>query len=245
MSTDYLRLKEALRSLEESLDDIESSRDVTGVHNGDLPHQVIHLSDNPFSMEVEKEELEFQRLSKENEELKARLSFLESGCDANVTILIDEAVKNAQRIKQLEQVIADYKSREDKITSSLSKTAVEFREACYCLIGYRVDALKDNIYRLTHRFSAQQEDKLLFQVKRDGSIVVMKNDYAKRYNRYINLYIEEGDSIPAFLAAITLDLFDSQWQSVDMSVSMSDTVLPANATRTSFVVDRRHFPNIR
>lgn len=193
---------------------------------GDIPYRVIHFKNNPADEEIKAKESEYEAIKKENERLRARLSLLELGNNADVTRRIDEAVNNAHQIEVLTQKVAEYKNREEKILSSLRKTAGEFRQACYSLIGYRVDALKDNIYRLSHRDAESEDDKLFFKVERDGGIRLLRNQYSERYSRYVSTYLENADSFPAFLAAVTLDYFKSSTQLVDMSMSMSTTIQP-------------------
>lgn len=228
-------IKDKLNELKTLIEEIDSSekfreeKDQCHEELGDLPYKVIHLNKNPFNNCIVKEEAEYEELKRNNERLKARLSLIETGNNVDVTMRIDEAVNNAHQIEMLKQQVNDYKSREEKIVSSLRKTADDFRKACLSLIGYRVDALEDNIYRLTHRYAKSDEDRLFFEVKRDGTILLKKNAYSNHYSQYVSTYLEEADSYPAFLAAITLDMFRSQvmnsTQSVDMSMSMSTTVL--------------------
>lgn len=237
MSEKFFQIKETLENLQTLLSDIEldvNEQQQTAAENpfvpNDLHYRVVHFIQNPFAQEIHKEELEFEQLKEENERLRAQLSLVETGNNANVTMRIDEAVNIAHQIKILQQTINEYKTREEKILSSLKKTAGEFREACFSLVGYRVDALKDNIYRLSHRYAERDGDKLFFEVKRDGTIVLLKNEYTRRYSEFVSTYIDHGDSFPAFLAAITLDIFKSNvmesTRSNDMSMSLSTTVMP-------------------
>jgi hypothetical protein len=130
---------------------------------------------------------------------------IESGNDANVTMRIDAAVNNAHQIETLTQMIADYKSREKKILATLKKTAFGFREACLLLTGFRVDAWEHNVYRLSLGSASGPEERLFFDVKRDGSISLVENDYSKRFSNHSSTYLKNADSYPAFLAAIILD----------------------------------------
>lgn len=202
------KLKSIIDLLETSASNDENE-EIERTNPGELSHRVIHLNDNPMSMELERKKLEYAQLKSENERLKARLELLESGNDADVTARIDEVVNNAHQIQTLERKVAEYQKREEKILVSFRKTSREFREACYLLTGYRVDALKERVYRLSSMYAENEEDKLLFEIAPDGSVQLLKNQYSDRLSGYISTYLEKGDSFPAFLAAITLDLYGS------------------------------------
>lgn len=224
------KMKILVTELDRLLDEAKQDDSSGNEELGDLPYRVVHLNQNPFAIQIQKEELEFDLLRRDNDRLKARLSLIETGNSVDITMRIEEAVNNAQQIEKLKQEVDDYKNREEKISSSLRKTASDFRQACLSLVGFRVDALKNNIYRLTHQHAVREEDKLFFEVKRDGTIVLLKNKYSNRFSDLVTTYIDKGDSIPSFLAAVNLEIFKSQsldsTQSVDMSMTMSTTILP-------------------
>lgn len=240
---------EQARRLEEERKIVEANKrdpyDTWREHSGELPFRVIHFNDNPTDRFISERKNSIEELRRENERLRARLALLESGNTTDVTRRIDDAVNSSDKIELLTCKVNELKLREEKILNSFKKTSREFREVCYLLTGFRIDPLKDDIFRLSHMYAEHEEDKLFFEVKRDGTILLLKNEYTDQYDSFITTYLEEADSFPAFLAAITLDLFKSQTQSVDMSVTMSTTVLPANTTRRSYVTDLANFPNIR
>jgi len=51
-----------------------------------------------------------------------------------------------------------------RLREVFKKTSHEFRESVYTLLGYKVDGLKDNMYRLTSIYAFQEEDNLMFKV---------------------------------------------------------------------------------
>lgn len=197
-----------------------------GHEYGELPYRVIHLKNNPAQMKIHAKTKELEELKKENERLRARLELLESGNDADVTRRIDDAVNNAHQIEVLSQRLSEFQKREAKILDSFRKTSREFREVCYLLTGYRVDALKDRIYRLTSMYAESEEDKLFFEIAPDGAIQLLKSEYSDRLSEHISTYLENADSFPAFLASITLELFKSTTQLTPMSMCMSTTIQP-------------------
>lgn len=225
-----MTLKDAkikLSSVLDMLERIDQDKDEPSAsYMGELPHKVIHLKNNPFQMKMKAKERELDELKEENDRLRARLDLLESGNNADITRRIDDAVNNAQQIETLSRKVSEFQKREVKILDSFRKTSREFREVCYLLTGYRVDALKDRIYRLSNMYADSEEDKLFFEIAPDGSIQLLKNEYSDRLSEYINTYLENADSFPAFLASITLDLFKSSTQLAPMSMCMSTTIQP-------------------
>lgn len=187
---------------------------------GDIPYRVIHLNNNPSANETKKRESKLASIKKENERLQARLTLLEAGNDADVTMRIDDAVNSSNQIELLSQKVNELKAREEKILNSFKKTSRDFREVCYLLTGYMIDPMKDDIFRLSHMYAEREEDKLFFEVKREET-TLLKNDYTDRYSHFVSTYLEGADSFPAFLASITLDLFKSSTQVVDMSMTLS------------------------
>lgn len=213
--------KNIIDQLESIIQQLKSKK----VNNNEEQHKIIHLKKNPASVQVAAKQLEFVSLKKENERLKARIEILESGADADVTRRQDEAVNIGHQVEELTKKVEEYKVREEKILTSFRKTAREFREVCYLLTGYRIDALRDGKYGLSSMYAEREEDKLYFHVGPDGVIELLKNDYSDKLSEFVRTYLESADSFPAFLSAITLDLFKSSTQIPNMSVCMDTTML--------------------
>lgn len=51
-----------------------------------------------------------------------------------------------------------------RLREVFKKSSHEFRESMYTLLGYKVDGLQNNMYRLTSQFAFHEEDHLMFQV---------------------------------------------------------------------------------
>lgn len=220
------KLRTAAVSINALLEDLEKTESKQFDQSLDDRYRVIHLRDNPTDLAIKSRESDLKRLKEENARLKTRIELLESGHESDVTRRVDSVIDNEHKVEILNQKVAELQNREKKILDSFRKTSREFREVCYLLTGYRIDALKDNIYRLSHMYAEHEEDKLLFEVKRDGTILLLNNEYTEKLSHSISTYLENADSFPAFLASITLDLFKSSTHSIDMSISMSTTIQP-------------------
>lgn len=51
-----------------------------------------------------------------------------------------------------------------RLREVFKKSSQEFRESVYTLLGFKVDGLQNNMYRLTSQFAFHEEDNLMFQV---------------------------------------------------------------------------------
>ncbi|KAJ1635794.1 hypothetical protein T492DRAFT_862859 [Pavlovales sp. CCMP2436] len=54
---------------------------------------------------------------------------------------------------------------------------------------------------------AGRADSLLFDSGADGSLSMLESEYAGQWTGLIQQYLQQGSSIPAFLSALTLQLF--------------------------------------
>lgn len=89
-----------------------------------------------------------------------------------------------------------------------------FREAVYLLTGFKMDMVpvgSDELPRLKLRsmFAEQAEDCLLFQL-RGESPELLETDFASRLTPQHLQHLQTYNSVPAFLANLTLELFESQ-----------------------------------
>lgn len=189
----------------------------------ELPYRVIHFKNNPADKEIEAEEAEYEAIEKENERLRARLSLLEAGTGANVTSRIDEAVDNFHKIESLKQKLAEQENRNQKIARTLKESAKKYRQACKLLLGFNIEGLRDNVYRVAHQEAPNQGEKLYFKVSPDGTVNVQDNELSRKFSHHKSMYLEGGDSCPAYLAAIAMEYFKSSTESAD--VTMSETMM--------------------
>lgn len=196
---------------------------------GSLPHRVIHLKNNPSQMAIDEQLLEFENLRKENQQLKARLEILQSGCDLNVTREIDVAVDNANSIQEMKARLEEYKRREEKILSSFRVTSRNFRRAVSSLTGFKMDALKDGVYKL---FTDENDDdqSLKFRLLPEGNMELIQTEMSLEYEDNLRTYVTNGDSFPAFVASIIMNEFNTNrgnaTQSEPVSMSLSETIMP-------------------
>uniref|UniRef100_A0A3Q3KFM4 Mitotic spindle assembly checkpoint protein MAD1 n=1 Tax=Monopterus albus TaxID=43700 RepID=A0A3Q3KFM4_MONAL len=122
------------------------------------------------------------------------LCFLQtSGCVADLRKQMESSELRNQRLKEVFQ-----------------RKIQEFRTVCYVLTGYQIDVTTENQYRLTSVYAEHMNDSLLFKKGSSGSMQLMETEFSKTLGEMVALHLHHQKSIPAFLSAVTLDLFSRQ-----------------------------------
>ena len=151
--------------------------------------QVLHFRMNPLAAADEKTQ-QLAQLSSDNQMLRKRLAASKKtgASSSEMVTLKKDNVNLAKRLDRLKQIA------QAKIT--------EFREIVVLLFGYRVDVEFDaHVYTLTA--ASNPENKLKFKAS-SGGLQLLETDYALILAPSVTQYLENFDSIPAFLSAITL-----------------------------------------
>uniref|UniRef100_A0A8C0DW35 Mitotic spindle assembly checkpoint protein MAD1 n=1 Tax=Balaenoptera musculus TaxID=9771 RepID=A0A8C0DW35_BALMU len=90
----------------------------------------------------------------------------------------------------------------------------EFRKVCYTLTGYQVDITTENQYRLTSMYAERKTDCLIFKAAGPSGtkMQLLETEFSRTatVQELIGLHLLRQASIPAFLSALTLDLFSRQ-----------------------------------
>lgn len=191
-------------------------------------YRIIHYKNNPMELACQARLREYNKLKADNEKLRVRLQLLEAGSEADVTRRIDEAGDRSSQIIALSRKVEELQVREEKLLTSFSRMGREFREVFYLLSGLKVNALKDGIYEIANMYAESEADKLFLQLSPDGTTQLLQNEYSDKLTDYIEIYLQRADSFPAFLAALTLDLFNSTAgdnKDTDLSVDMMETTV--------------------
>ncbi len=189
------QLQEECRKLDGSLEAARErmfaleSRLTAGEFNPETV-QVLHLRMNPMVAEGDEKEHKLAQLAGENEYLKQRLAAAKQAgtTTAEMESLKKDNVTLAKRLERLKQIA------QAKIS--------EFREIVVLLFGYRVDVEFDtHIYTLAP--IGDSSKKLKFKGA-DKGLQLLESEYALQLPASVTQYLEQYDSIPGFLAAITL-----------------------------------------
>lgn len=184
--------------------------------------KIIHFKQNPQQLSLQQKLTQLKQLKEENEQLSARIKILEeSGTDVeNVTLKIQQHVQehDSSTIESLKKKLTTAEVRQKRLMEAFRKTSREFREVCFALLGYRVDMVVQNKYKLSHLYAESPEDYLMFEYKSGGVAKLLETSYSATLTEMIDLYLKQHDSIPAFLSSLTLDLFSRQTFKINLAI---------------------------
>ena len=177
--------------------------------------RVLELRSNPTA---EFEALKYSMISTLRVENQALLAQLR-GEPHNAKVVPISTLESAhQQIKELEKTVAEKEKRMLRLKQIWSLKSLEFREAIVSILGWKVDILPNGRFRMTSIFNLATTDdpdeedssSLIF----DGENGTMKcsagpkSSFAMEILPLVRYWIEERKEVPAFLSALTLDLFD-------------------------------------
>ncbi|XP_078096349.1 rRNA methyltransferase 2, mitochondrial isoform X2 [Mustelus asterias] len=173
--------------------------------------KVLHLSMNPSSLAKEHRLVEEKSLKEECEHLRERVRILEGGS-------VPEQVGSrtnlppSQEIAEMRKQVNSAELKNQRLKEVFQKKIQEFRAVCYTLTGYKIDVTTENQYRLSSMYAEHQGDYLMFKAANSlgAKMQLLETDFSSSITELINLHLHHQNSIPAFLSAITLDLFSRQ-----------------------------------
>uniref|UniRef100_A0A6Q2YXD5 Mitotic spindle assembly checkpoint protein MAD1 n=1 Tax=Esox lucius TaxID=8010 RepID=A0A6Q2YXD5_ESOLU len=180
--------------------------------------KVLHLGQNPTSMAKKQRLEEVEALREEVQCLREHLRSLQTGGavpaavgDLGVTVNLPPS----QEILDLRKQIESAELKNQRLKEVFQKKIQEFRTVCYVLTGYQIDITTQNQYRLTSLYAEHMDDSLLFKasggaVGSGGNMQLMETDFSRTLGEMVDLHLHHQKSIPAFLSAVTLDLFSRQ-----------------------------------
>jgi mitotic spindle assembly checkpoint protein MAD1 len=73
-------------------------------------------------------------------------------------------------IAELQKQLKSYELKLQRLKECFKTTSQEYREACYMLLGYRMDRVEPGLYRLSSMYAESEEDYLVFRVCRTTKI---------------------------------------------------------------------------
>lgn len=81
----------------------------------------------------------------------------------------------------------------------------------YMLFGYKIDRPSNSsIYKLRNMYAESANDILCFEVNQEGDLNLLENEFSATLGPMIDLHLMHQNSIPVFLSAITMDLFQQK-----------------------------------
>nr|CAH7713945.1 unnamed protein product [Callosobruchus chinensis] len=168
--------------------------------------EVLHLANNPLTDCIAQRENYIEKLEQDVERLKKKIKNLEKGFE---TSKLSETILNPQEVNALKEQLKAQESQAQMLKEYFKSQMQEFRNVIYMLLGYKIDRTQA-LYKLRSMYAERSEDHLCFQVNKEGELNLLENEYSATLEEMINLHLRHQKSIPVFLSAITMDLFNSK-----------------------------------
>lgn len=67
-------------------------------------------------------------------------------------------------VAELQKQVKSYEMKLQRLKEAFKTTSQEYREVCYMLLGYKIDLIKSNLYRLSSMYAESEDDYLMFRV---------------------------------------------------------------------------------
>uniref|UniRef100_A0A8C5X8Z8 Mitotic spindle assembly checkpoint protein MAD1 n=2 Tax=Malurus TaxID=55806 RepID=A0A8C5X8Z8_9PASS len=201
------KLAEENRSLEMKLEKLTLQGDYDPSRT-----KVLHFSMNPTSLAKQQRKEEQQQLQEECERLRELVRVLEGGGSISATREGVGSFQSPQEVAELKKQVESAELKNQRLKEVFQTKIQEFRKVCYTLTGYQIDITTENQYRLSSIYAEHQGDCLLFKASSSsgGKMQLLETEFSRTIRELIELHLLRQDSIPAFLSALTLDLFSRQ-----------------------------------
>ncbi|XP_030085787.2 mitotic spindle assembly checkpoint protein MAD1 isoform X1 [Serinus canaria] len=174
--------------------------------------KVVHFSMNPMSLAKQQRKEEQQQLQEECERLRELVRALKGGGSIPGSLEGVGAFQSPQEVAELKKQVESAELKNQRLKEVFQTKIQEFRKVCYTLTGYQIDITTENQYRLSSIYAEHQGDCLLFKASSSsgGKMQLLETEFSRTIRELIELHLLRQDSIPAFLSALTLDLFSRQ-----------------------------------
>ncbi|KAG0587308.1 hypothetical protein KC19_2G155100 [Ceratodon purpureus] len=124
----------------------------------------------------------------------------------------------SEELAALTKQIASLEKREVRYRQIFADKISLFREACYLLFGYKVQMHEEKdsltqmpvtVFTLQSIYASSDDDKLLFQLIQ-GRMDMLATDFttSPEISRQVTTFLKNFKSIPAFMANLTMELFN-------------------------------------
>lgn len=173
--------------------------------------KVLHMTMNPASEARQCLRRDQARLQEECERLRTLVGTLERG--GPVPAGLEAAcVPSSKEVAELKQQVESAELKNQRLKEVFQTKVQEFRKVCYALTGYQVDITRESQYRLTSMYAERKEDCLIFKATgpSGATMQLLETEFSRTVPELIELHLLGQDSIPAFLSALTLELFSRQ-----------------------------------
>lgn len=208
LKDEVLHLKNENEKLRHRRDELEIQLESYLVGHDTLQGgQVMHLANNPLAEYLAQRESMIEQLEQEMVKLKRKIKNMEEGIDGST---MGDLTMNPKEVKELKEQLKSSESQTQMLKDYFKSQMGEFRNVIYMLLGYKIDRTQNSLYKLRSLYAEQPDDQLCFHVDKDGDLNLLENEYSATLEPMINLHLRHQKSIPVFLSAITMDLFNSK-----------------------------------
>ncbi|XP_065779755.1 mitotic spindle assembly checkpoint protein MAD1 isoform X2 [Muntiacus reevesi] len=201
------RLEEEKKALEAQLERLTLQGDYDQSKT-----KVLHLSLNPAGAARQRLREDQQQLQEECARLRELVRALEAGGPIPAHLEAAAGLPSSREVAELKKQVESAELKNQRLKEVFQTKIQEFRKACYTLTGYQVDITTENQYRLTSMYAEQKADCLIFKAAGPSGtkMQLLETAFSRTVPGLIELHLLQQDSIPAFLSALTLDLFSRQ-----------------------------------
>uniref|UniRef100_A0A3B3ZSX5 Mitotic spindle assembly checkpoint protein MAD1 n=1 Tax=Periophthalmus magnuspinnatus TaxID=409849 RepID=A0A3B3ZSX5_9GOBI len=227
-ASDSARDLEVPTALKQKIEDLEAERQRLEQLNGELEMRLekhtlqgdfdpaktrlLHFKMNPTAVAKQQRQQEVDSLQEEVTRLRELVRVVqESGAQDESSVLgLSLSLPPSKEVLELRKQKESSELKNQRLKEVFQKKIQEFRTVCYVLTGYQIDITTANQYRLTSVYAEHMDDSLLFKKGSSGSMQLMETEFSKTLGEMVSLHLHHQKSIPAFLSAVTLDLFSKQ-----------------------------------
>lgn len=201
------RLEEEKKTLEAQLERLTLQGDYDQSKT-----KVLHLSQNPAGAARQRLREEQQQLQEECARLRELVRALEAGGPIPAHLEAAAGLPSSREVAELKKQVESAELKNQRLKEVFQTKIQEFRKVCYTLTGYQVDITTESQYRLTSMYAEQKADCLIFKATGPSGtkMQLLETAFSRTVPGLIELHLLRQDSIPAFLSALTLDLFSRQ-----------------------------------
>ncbi|XP_075224766.1 mitotic arrest-deficient 1 [Lycorma delicatula] len=174
--------------------------------------KILHLRSNPTAEASSSHASEIEKYQVEIALLRERVNLLQEGKTHDLTQMVNERVdiNTGKEIEELKEKLSSQEKQNQKLREVFKLTSLEFREAINMLLGYKVDGLPNKKYRLSSIYAETPDQNLVFKMSQNGGMALLETPYSETLSDLIDVHLHQEHSIPVFLAAITIQLFQKQ-----------------------------------
>uniref|UniRef100_A0A914VYU3 Mitotic spindle assembly checkpoint protein MAD1 n=1 Tax=Plectus sambesii TaxID=2011161 RepID=A0A914VYU3_9BILA len=207
------KLQATVAEQKQMIEDFKERLHMKGDFNPDTT-KVLHMAINPIDMAHQEYKHEVETLKKENEQMRLRLEEFEAQRgsstqhDADVTervqLRLDE-LQHERQLNELKEKIVKLEKEKQRAREIQSQLAHKYREMCTQLTGFQCKMKDENLYQVESVY--EPGHFFLFKRSDEGDLQLLESDYTPQWADFVETYLMTDHCIPAFLAAVTMQLY--------------------------------------